>query len=159
MKRFALVVAMACILALVASAAFASSHVIKVGVLLPLTGKHAKFGEIEKQSFEMAVDEINKAGGVNGKKIELIIEDTQGKPDIGRSAMEKLITQDKVVLVGGGYSSSVVYAAAGVAVNKGFPFLVNTGSADKITEPSAFTAAGTRADSLKKKLKKEKDPA
>ncbi len=158
MKRFALVVVMACILALVAAPVFAASHMIKVGVLLPLTGKHAKFGEIEKQSFEMAVAEINKAGGVNGKMIELIIEDTQGKPDIGRSAMEKLITQDKVVLVGGGYSSSVVYAAAGVAVNKGFPFLVNTGSADKITEPSAFTASGTRSDSLKKKLKKEKDP-
>ena len=157
MKRLALVVAMACILALVAAPAFAAST-IKVGVLLPLTGKHAKFGEIEKQSFEMAVDEINKAGGVNGKKIELIIEDTQGKPDVGRSAMEKLITQDKVVLVGGGYSSSVVYAAAGVAVNKGFPFLVNTGSADKITEPSAFTASGQRADSVKKKLKKETDP-
>ncbi len=157
MKRFALAVAMACILALLAAPAFAAST-IKVGVLLPLTGKHAKFGEIEKQSFEMAVDEINKAGGVNGKQIELIIEDTQGKPDVGRSAMEKLITQDKVVLVGGGYSSSVVYAAAGVAVNKGFPFLVNTGSADKITEPSAFTASGQRADSMKAKLKKETDP-
>ena len=132
---------------------------IKVGVLLPLTGKHAKFGEIEKQSFEMAVDEINKAGGVNGRKIDLIIEDTQGKPDVGRSAIEKLITQDKVVLIGGGYSSSVVYAAAGVAVNKGFPFLVNTGSADKITEPSSFTPSGQRADSMKKKLKKEEDPA
>ena len=136
-----------------------SGEPIKVGVLLPLTGKHAKFGEIEKQSFEMAVDEINKAGGVNGRMIDLIIEDTQGKPDIGRSAIEKLITQDKVVLIGGGYSSSVVYAAAGVAVQKGFPFLVNTGSADKITEPSSFTPSGQRADSLKKKMKKEEDPA
>ena len=57
---------------------------IKVGVMLPLTGKLAKFGEIEKKSFLMAVDEINAAGGVNGKQIDLIIEDTVGKPDAGR---------------------------------------------------------------------------
>jgi branched-chain amino acid transport system substrate-binding protein len=130
----------------------AAKEPIKVGVVLPLTGKHAKFGEIERQSFEMAAEEINA-------KLELLIEDTQGKPDVGRSAVEKLITQDKVVMIGGGYSSSVTYAAAGVTVNKGFPFLVNTGSADKITEPSSFTPSGQRADNLRKKLKKEKDAA
>ncbi len=132
---------------------------IKVGVILPLTGKHAKFGEIEKQSFEMAAEEINAKGGVNGRTLELLIEDTQGKPDVGRSAVEKLITQDKVVMIGGGYSSSVTYAAAGVAVNKGFPFLVNTGSADDITEPSSFTPSGQKADNLAKKLKDEEDEA
>jgi branched-chain amino acid transport system substrate-binding protein len=142
---------------LMAAAAFAA-ETVKVGVILPLTGKHAKFGEIEKQSFDMAVEEINAAGGVNGKMIELLIEDTQGKPDVGRSAVEKLITQDKVVIIGGGYSSSVTYAAAGVALNKGFPFLVNTGSADKITEPVSFTPSGQRAENLAKKLKGETDP-
>ncbi|MBW1772184.1 MAG: ABC transporter substrate-binding protein [Deltaproteobacteria bacterium] len=112
--------------------AFAES--IKVGILLPLTGKLAKFGEIENKSFLMAVEEINAAGGVNGKKIELIIEDTTGKPDVGRSAIEKLISRDKVVIVGGGYSSSVTWASVAVAQQRKIPFLVNTGSADKITE-------------------------
>lgn len=107
---------------------------IKVGIILPLTGKLAKFGEIENKSFLMALDEINAAGGVNGKKIELIIEDTTGKPDVGRSAIEKLITQDKVVMIGGGYSSSVTWASVAVAQQNKVPFLVNTGSADKITE-------------------------
>lgn len=107
---------------------------IKVGVVLPLTGKLAKFGEIENKSFLMAAEEINGSGGVNGKKIELIIEDTTGKPDVGRSAIEKLITQDKVVMLGGGYSSSVTWATIAVAQQNKVPFLVNTGSADKITE-------------------------
>jgi branched-chain amino acid transport system substrate-binding protein len=107
---------------------------IKVGVVLPLTGKLAKFGEIENKSFLMAVDEINAAGGVNGKKIDLIIEDTTGKPDVGRSAIEKLIAQDKVIVVGGGYSSSVTWATIAVAQQRKVPFLVNTGSADRITE-------------------------
>ncbi|MCP4666047.1 MAG: ABC transporter substrate-binding protein [Deltaproteobacteria bacterium] len=107
---------------------------IKVGVILPLTGKLAKFGEIENKSFLMAAEEINAAGGINGKKIELIIEDTTGKPDVGRSAIEKLISQDKVIVIGGGYSSSVTWASIAVAQQRKMPFLVNTGSADKITE-------------------------
>ncbi len=107
---------------------------IKVGVVLPLTGKLAKFGEIENKSFLMAAQEINAAGGVNGKQIELLIEDTMGKPDVGRSAIEKLISQDKVIVVGGGYSSSVTWATIAVAQQRKVPFLVNTGSADRITE-------------------------
>ena len=107
---------------------------IKVGVVLPLTGKLAKFGEIENKSFLMAVDEINAAGGINGEKIELIIEDTTGKPDVGRSALEKLISQDEVVVLGGGYSSSVTWATIAVAQQRKIPFLVNTGSADRLTE-------------------------
>jgi len=136
-----------------------AADAIKVGIVLPVTGPQAKFGEIEKWSFEMAVEEINAKGGVKGKMIELLIEDDTGKPDVGRSAAEKLISQDRVVMLGGGYSSSVTYAVAGVALNKGFPFLVNTGSADKITEPTSFTPSGLRAENLAKSLKDEKDQA
>jgi branched-chain amino acid transport system substrate-binding protein len=107
---------------------------IKVGIVLPLTGDQAKFGEIEKQSFDMALEEINGAGGIKGKKLQLIIEDDTGRPDVGRSAAEKLITKDKVVMLGGGYSSSVTFAVAGVAQQNRMPFLVNTGADDKITE-------------------------
>jgi branched-chain amino acid transport system substrate-binding protein len=106
---------------------------VKVGIVLPLTGAEAKFGEIEKRSFEMAIDEINKQGGIKGEKIELIVEDDTGRPEVGRSVAEKLINKDKVVMLGGGYSSSVTYAVAGVAQQNRIPFLVNTGSADKIT--------------------------
>ncbi len=107
-----------------------SEEPFKIGILLPLTGKHAKFGEIEKLSFEMAQEEINTNGGVNGKKIKFLFEDTLGKPDVGRSGAEKLITVDGVALLGGGYSSSVTAAVTGIAISKNFPFLVNTGSAD-----------------------------
>ena len=107
---------------------------IKVGIVLPLTGDQAKFGEIEKQSFDLALEEINGKGGVKGKKLEFVIEDDTGRPEVGRSVVEKLITKDKVVLIGGGYSSSVTYAVAGVCQQNQMPFLINTGSADKITE-------------------------
>ena len=111
-----------------------AQDVIKVGIILPLTGEKAKFGEIEKNSFIMALNEVNKAGGVKGKKIELLIEDDTGKPDIARAAAEKLLSKDKVVMLGGGYGSSETYSIAGVAQQKKIPFLINTGSADEITE-------------------------
>lgn len=107
---------------------------VKVGIVLPLTGSHAKFGEIEKQSFDMALEIINADGGINGRPLEFMFEDTTGRPDVGRSAIEKLITKDEVVMIGGGYSSSVTFAAAPVAQQNQVPFLINTGSADKITE-------------------------
>lgn len=107
---------------------------IKVGVLLPLTGAQAKFGEIEKRSFEMAAEEINAKGGVNGKKLELLFEDDTGKPDVGRSGVEKLISREKVPVITGGYSSSVTAAATPVAQQFKVPFVVCTGSADDITE-------------------------
>jgi branched-chain amino acid transport system substrate-binding protein len=117
-----------------ALAAEPASGPIKVGVVLPLTGEQAQFGEIEKNSFLLGLEEINKAGGVNGKQIELLIEDDTGKPDVGRSAVEKLISRDNVTCLTGGYSSSVTYAMCAVAQQRKVPFLVTTGSADEITE-------------------------
>jgi len=127
-------VVVAAILSLVMVASVGFAETVKVGVLLPLTGSQAKFGEIEKRSMEMATEEINAKGGVNGKKIELLFEDDTGKPDVGRSGVEKLISREKVPVITGGYSSSVTAAAAPVAQQFKVPFVICTGSADDITE-------------------------
>ncbi|MEJ5363594.1 MAG: ABC transporter substrate-binding protein [Desulfosoma sp.] len=111
-----------------------AADTLKVGIILPITGAKANFGEIEKLSFEMALQEINAAGGINGKKLEFLFEDDTGRPEVARSAAEKLITKDKVLMLGGGYGSSETFAIAGVAQQNRIPFLVNTGSDDKITE-------------------------
>jgi branched-chain amino acid transport system substrate-binding protein len=133
MKRFAALL-LVLIFSLAGSVLSMAAEPIKVGIVLPLTGEEAKFGEIEKNSFQMALDEINAKGGINGRPIELIIEDDTGKPDIGRSAVEKLISQNKVVCLSGGYASSVTLAVCPVAQQRKVPFLVTTGSADEITE-------------------------
>lgn len=134
MKRIMLCAMAATVMAFLGSPCLQAADPIKVGVVLPLTGAQAKFGEIEKNSFVMGLEKINSAGGINGRKIELIFEDDTGKPDVGRSAVEKLISQDNVVCLTGGYSSSVTYAVCAVAQQRKVPFLVTTGSADKITE-------------------------
>lgn len=119
---------------------------IKIGVLLPLTGSKANFGEMEKNSFELAKEEINAKGGIDGRPIEFVYEDDTGKPDVGRAGAEKLITVDRVPLITGGYSSSVTFAAAAVAQQNRVPFLVNTGSVDKITEPESFNLTTADGD-------------
>jgi branched-chain amino acid transport system substrate-binding protein len=106
---------------------------VKVGILLPLTGPMAEVGQIEEHSFQMAVREINSAGGIHGKKLTLLIRDTSSQVDTGRTMAEMLIKRYGVSLIGGGCSSSVAYAVARVCQENKIPFLINTAAADKIT--------------------------
>ena len=111
-----------------------AADTIKVGIVLPLTGPLADFGLMEKQSFDMALEEINGGGGVKGRKLVFLYENDTGKPEVGRSVVEKLLNRDKVVMLGGGFSSAVTFVTADVAQQNRIPFLINTASADKITE-------------------------
>ncbi len=110
------------------------AQALRIGVLIPLSGKLAGFGEVSQKSFLMALEKINGSGGIGGRPLDLIIEDSASQASVGRKAMEKLITRDKVVAVAGGFSSSVTFEAASLAQQHRVPFLVTTASADKITE-------------------------
>ncbi len=107
---------------------------IKFSIPLPLTGPQAKFGEIEKKSYDISMEEINAAGGIKGKKVVLEFEDSQGKPEISRSIAEKLIDVKKQPVVFGEYSSSCSKAFAAVAEERKIPYLVVTGATDDITQ-------------------------
>ena len=138
MKKFAVIISLTVAVALVAWAAATMAGPgeppIRVGVVLPLSGNLSKFGNIEKNSFIMGMEEINSAGGVNGRPVELVFADDASRIDTGRAAVEKLVEQDKVVALTGGYSSDVTLAAAFLANRLRIPFLITTGSADMITE-------------------------
>lgn len=125
-------------LALCAATALAASSFaagpIKVGIPLPLTGGEAKFGEIQKRSYEMAAEEINAAGGVKGMKLELDIQDNQAKPDISRAIAEKFIDVQKYPFILGDYTSSCAKAVAAVAEERKTPYLVVASAADDITK-------------------------
>lgn len=108
---------------------------IRVGVLLPLTGRLAELGgETAYQSFQMAAEGINATGGIRGQRLEMIFEDTAGKREVGLTAMDKLINQDNVLIITGGFSSTLTMAATSVAQDQEVPFLVSIASADRITE-------------------------
>jgi branched-chain amino acid transport system substrate-binding protein len=106
----------------------------KFSIPLPLTGTNAKFGEIEKNSYEIATEEINAAGGIKGKKVALEFEDSQGKPEVSRSIVEKLIDVKKQPIIFGEYSSACSKAVAAVAEERKVPYLVVTGATDDITQ-------------------------
>jgi branched-chain amino acid transport system substrate-binding protein len=90
--------------------AFGQAKPYKVGTLQPLSGTAAAGGKTALVGVQMAVDRINKGGGVNGRPIELIVADYESKPDVGRRKAEKLVLEDKIDAHAGGYLSNVCLA-------------------------------------------------
>jgi branched-chain amino acid transport system substrate-binding protein len=90
--------------------AFGQAKPYKIGTLQPLSGTAAAGGKTALVGTQMAVDRINKAGGVNGRPIELVIADYESKPDVGRRKAEKLLVEDKVDAHQGGFLSNVCLA-------------------------------------------------
>ena len=72
---------------------------IKIGAVLPLTGPAATFGEVFKNALQLSTEEINEKGGINGKSVKLIIEDSAGDPKTGVSAFKKLMAIEKPKIV------------------------------------------------------------
>jgi branched-chain amino acid transport system substrate-binding protein len=91
-------------------AAFGQAKAYKIGSLQPLSGTAAAGGITALIGVQMAVDRINKAGGINGRPVELIIADYESKPDVGRRKAEKLVVEDLIDAQVGGYLSNVCLA-------------------------------------------------
>jgi branched-chain amino acid transport system substrate-binding protein len=104
--------------------AFGQAKPYKLGTLQPLTGVAAAGGRTALVGVEMAVDRINKAGGINGRPVELIRADYESQPDSGRRRVEKLIVEEKVDLVEGGYLSNVCLACMPVAEEHKVVFMI-----------------------------------
>jgi branched-chain amino acid transport system substrate-binding protein len=90
--------------------AFGQAKPYKIGSLQPLSGAAAAGGKTALVGSQMAVDRINKSGGVNGRPIELIVADYESKPDVGRRKAEKLVVEDKIDVHQGGFLSNVCLA-------------------------------------------------
>ena len=123
---------LAAVLATAASVTLAQ-ETIKIGAPQPMTGPDAPFGDKFKKAYSLAVDEINAKGGVNGRKLEVIIEDHQAKNPLAATVAEKLITQYKVLVLTGGRASGQAIEIASVAQRLKTPYVVDHPSADAIT--------------------------
>ncbi|MGE5513467.1 MAG: ABC transporter substrate-binding protein [Bacteroidota bacterium] len=111
----------------------AAQDTIKIGVTQPLTGAFAASGNYVAQGAKIAEEEINKAGGVLGKKIQLIIEDNKSNPTEAVATAEKLIVKDKVPVMMGAWSSTLTLAVMPKLEEYKVPMLVETSSSGKIT--------------------------
>ena len=108
---------------------------IVVGMYGSLTGDGASFGISSKEGTEMAIDEVNGAGGVlGGRKFKLLVEDDQSQPDQASNAVTKLITQDKVITVLGEVASRRSLAAAPIAQKYQIPMITPSSTNERVTE-------------------------
>ena len=107
---------------------------IKIGVVGPRTGPAAATGKAFEEGIAIALDHINARGGVLGKKVEVIFEDTGGVPEKAASAFEKLATRDKVPIVVGESHSSSALAEIEVANRYKVPLIICEAWHDDITK-------------------------
>jgi branched-chain amino acid transport system substrate-binding protein len=94
--------------------AFAEVQPYKIGTLQSLSGNAAAGGKTALVGVQMAVDRINKSGGINGRPIELIVGDDESKPDVGRRKANKLVEEDKIDVHVGGFLSNICLACTPV---------------------------------------------
>jgi branched-chain amino acid transport system substrate-binding protein len=115
-------------------AANSSADEIVIGEYGSLTGENATFGISTKNGIDMAIEDINNAGGVLGKKVRVIVEDDQGRPEEAKTVVTKLITKDKVVAILGEVASSNSMAAAPVAQENQIPMISPSSTNPEVTK-------------------------
>jgi branched-chain amino acid transport system substrate-binding protein len=107
---------------------------IAVGYYGDLSGRTSSFGQSTKNGVEMAADEINKAGGINGRTVQIITEDDQGEPNKAATVVTKLINQDKVQAILGEVASSNSLAAAPKAQEAKVPMISPSSTNPAVTQ-------------------------
>ncbi len=107
---------------------------IRIGEFASMTGTTATFGQSMNNGITLAIDETNGAGGVLGKKIQLLVEDDESKPEEAKTAVIKLIKQQKVVALLGEVASSRSLAAAPEAQHAGIPMVTPASTNPKVTQ-------------------------
>jgi len=111
-----------------------TSGPIKVGVYGDLSGQTSSFGQSTRNGVAMAFDEINKAGGINGRQLTMLFEDDQGQPAQAATVVTKLVNQDRVVAILGEVASTNSLAAAPVAQQAKVPMITPSSTNPKVTQ-------------------------
>ena len=126
-----------CAVLAVAGSAFAQ-ETIKIGEFGSLSGDNASFGTSQNNGVQMAVEEINAAGGVLGKKIDLTVEDNMTKQGETTTIARKLISQDHVVAIIGEVASSKTLEAAPIAQAAKIPLIATAATNPKVTQTGDY---------------------
>jgi len=134
--RIPIVLALACVATTSSVPPAGAADDVRIGVVAPMTGPTAKFGQAQKNALTLAADDINAAGGIKslgGAKVKLIFGDTRGEADTGVTETERLITREKVHALIGAFQSGVGFPSSAMAEKHQIPWLT-FGTFDKITE-------------------------
>jgi ABC-type branched-subunit amino acid transport system substrate-binding protein len=113
----------------------AQAEPLRVGALMPMTGDLQAYGESSRNGVELAIDEINAAGGVMGEPVELEVSDTQTEPQAGVDAAQRLVSVDGVSAIVGALSSGVtIPVASSVTSSEGVPQISNASTSPVMTD-------------------------
>ena len=110
---------------------------IKIGTFGPLTGANYLFGKLVMNGVEVVYNEVNKAGGIHGRKLTLVREDDRCDPATAIAAVKKLIHQEKVFMINGGGCSNAAIAARPEIETAKTPWVVFAAVADEVTSPTS----------------------
>jgi len=111
---------------------------VRIGVFMSTTGTTANFGISSVNGIKMAADEINAAGGINGKQVELLVQDDRSDASEAATIVTKFVTQDQVHAVIGEVASSRSIAAAPIAQNAKIPMLTPSSTNPEVTKKGDF---------------------
>lgn len=111
---------------------------LRIGEFSSLTGATATFGQSTTKGIQMAVEEVNAAGGIGGVPVRVITEDDQGKPEEATTAVQKLVSQDQVIAVLGEVASSNSLAGAPVCQNAGVPMITPASTNPRVTQTGDY---------------------
>jgi branched-chain amino acid transport system substrate-binding protein len=111
---------------------------IRIGEYGALTGALATFGTSTRDGIQLAIEEANAAGGINGKTLKVVVLDDQGKPEEAAVAVTKLITEDKVQVVLGEVASSISLAAAPICQSHKIPMISPSSTNPKLTQTGDY---------------------
>lgn len=111
---------------------------VRIGVFMSTTGSTANFGISSVNGIKMAADEINAAGGINGKQVELLVQDDRSDASEAATIVTKFVTQDQVHAVIGEVASSRSIAAAPIAQNAKIPMLTPSSTNPEVTKKGDF---------------------
>ncbi len=134
-----------------AACAPGTKDTIKIGYIGPLTGEAASYGADTLNGTQLAIEEINVAGGIDGRLLELIAEDGRCTGADAASAAQKLVTIDKVVAIVGGQCSGETLAAAPIAEAGKVVMISPISSSPDVTEAGTFIFRDYPSDALKTK--------
>ena len=112
--------------------------VVILGEFGSLTGGTATFGKSTQKGIDMALEEVNKAGGIQGKPVRIVVEDDQSKPEEAATAIKKLVNQDKVLVILGEVASSRSLAGAPICQEAKVPMITPASTNPKVTQVGDF---------------------
>lgn len=136
-SKMALLVCFAA-LAIVSCTKKQASNTVRIGLFQSLTGETATFGQNTRKGAELALEQINAAGGVHGKQLELVVYDTQSKPEETSAVVTKMITQDNVVGIIGEVASRLSLVAADKAMQFKTPMLSSASTNPDVTKKGPY---------------------